>query len=74
MSEIGKQMAALAVLPDILTCARFLAEHGVLRDEDVAKCVRVYVKKHPEINEALARAGRTVESLMPSTATRAGEP
>jgi len=49
-----KTMTAIALLPDVLKAAQLLAAVGVLREEDVNKCVRVYVKKNPCINEHLA--------------------
>ncbi len=56
MSETIKAMTALAQLADVHAAAQRLADLGVLRQEDVTKCCRVFTKKHPEIQAAITRA------------------
>lgn len=63
MSNIAETMVALANLPKVLEAAQFLASVGVIREEDVNKCVRVYVSKHPEINEHFQRRARELGSV-----------
>lgn len=55
MSEAGKLLLSFANLSLVMEAATLLADHGCIKREDVAKCVRIYVKKHPEINEHFAR-------------------
>ncbi len=54
-SSIAATMAKMAVLPNILAAGNLLYAAGVIK-VDGAACVRVYVKKNPDINEALQRA------------------
>lgn len=54
MYSSTKALVSIALLPKILEAAQLLASEGVIKPEDVNKCVRVYVSKHPEINEHLA--------------------
>lgn len=68
----AKTFAAFANLPKVLESAQFLARMGVLRPEDVEKCVRVYVKKHPEINEHFAGTERLERSFEQVGMTRMG--
>lgn len=64
-SGTAKAMAALANFPQVMSCARFLADMGVLRDEDVLKCARVYLRKHPEIERCTNGAmQQTIQALM----------
>ena len=55
MSEAAKVMVALANLSQVRESAQFLADVKVLRQEDVVKCCRVFIKKHPEIQSAFDR-------------------
>jgi hypothetical protein len=48
-------LVVIALLPKVLEAAQLLASVGVIKEEDVKKCVRVYVSKHPQINEHLGR-------------------
>jgi hypothetical protein len=57
-------MVTFAMLSKVLEAAQLLAAVGVLREEDVKKCVRVYVKKHPEINEYFASQGINTEERL----------
>lgn len=54
-STASKLMSALYNLPKVLESAKFLADTEVLKPADVDKCVRVYLSKHPEINEHLKK-------------------
>lgn len=50
----AQTMVKIALLPNILRAAQLLHECGIIK-VDAAACVRLYVKKNPDINEVLSR-------------------